>query len=189
VDRRVAVESTRRARAEGDKAAGANADRRAVATRRRPEAQHTGAQQRTHSALVSTKDPASAMEAHRTRTTVGENGEVALRDVPFAPGDEVEVIVLAQKHAASRSAPPDAEPADAEPAEKSDPSPSPSSSETSSEEKSQTVLESGLAGLWKHRDDELPDSPEYARQLREEAQRRPHIEKELEKLNLGRDSS
>ena len=134
------------------------------------------------------------MEAHRTRTTVDENGEVALRDVPFAPGDEVEVIVLAQKHAASRPAPPDAEPADtepadAEPAEKSDPSPSPSSSETSSEEKSQTVLESGLAGLWKHRDDELPDSPEYARQLREEAQRRPHIEKELEKLNLGRDSS
>ncbi|PSQ80024.1 MAG: hypothetical protein BRD46_05170 [Bacteroidetes bacterium QS_8_68_15] len=115
------------------------------------------------------------MEAHRTRTTVDENGEVALRDVPFAPGDEVEVIVLAQKHAPSHSDQGDTEPTDAEPAEKKG--------------TAGTLLESKLVGLWEHRDDELPDSPEYARQLREQAQRRPHIEKELEKLDLSRDSS
>jgi hypothetical protein len=34
------------------------------------------------------------MQAHRAETTVTEDGVITLRDVPFRPGDSVEVIVL-----------------------------------------------------------------------------------------------
>lgn len=100
-----------------------------------------------------------SMEAHRTRVVVGENGSLALHDVPFQQGEEVEVIVL--------------RPAWAEEKQQG----------ASPEDEEQTVSQSGLAGLWKDRD--LPDSPTYARQLREQAQNRPH----LKDLGLGRDSS
>lgn len=34
------------------------------------------------------------------------------------------------------------------------------------------LLQSGLVGIWRDRDD-IPDSPEFARQLREQSQNRP----------------
>jgi len=34
------------------------------------------------------------MNAHRIETTLEQNGELTLRDLPFAAGDAVEVIVL-----------------------------------------------------------------------------------------------
>lgn len=34
------------------------------------------------------------MQAYRTETTIAEGGEVTLRKLPFAVGEEVEVIVL-----------------------------------------------------------------------------------------------
>lgn len=44
------------------------------------------------------------MKAHRTETTVAEDGVLTLRDIPFSRGDSVEVIVLPSPEAASRGA-------------------------------------------------------------------------------------
>ena len=34
------------------------------------------------------------MQAHRTKTTLSEDGVITLRDIPFCRGESVEVIVL-----------------------------------------------------------------------------------------------
>jgi hypothetical protein len=110
------------------------------------------------------------MEAHRTRATIGEDGEVALRNIPFRPGDEVEVIVL---HPSTSSETPE------EASQHSEKRPKPGTA--------RALAQSKIVGLWEDRD--LPDSAEYARQLREEAWVRPHIEGKLKQLNLGDDST
>ena len=42
------------------------------------------------------------MQAHRTETVVSEDGVITLRDVPFARGESVEVIVLPFSTSATR---------------------------------------------------------------------------------------
>lgn len=107
-------------------------------------------------------NPVRLMKAHRTHATVSGDSSVTLRNLPFAEGEAVEIIVIERVT--------EEEVADPEQA-------------VSSEERKQTVLESGLAGLWKDRD--LPDTATYARQLREQAQTRSHVKD----LDLGRDAS
>ena len=36
------------------------------------------------------------MQAHWTETTVGEHGELVLEDLPFEPGQPVEVLVISK---------------------------------------------------------------------------------------------
>jgi hypothetical protein len=75
--------------------------------------------------------------------TMDKDGEIFLTGLPFQEGEDVELTV-------------------------------------SSEEKLKTggltfrkLLESGIVGMWKDRDD-IGDSVEFARKLRERAQRREH---------------
>jgi len=82
------------------------------------------------------------MSTHHTNTTVDAEGSIIVRDLPFEEGDEVEVFVV------RRTTP------------TSDPSGT-----------ANALRSSPLAGLWTDRSD-LPPSPEYARSLREDAQRR-----------------
>ena len=83
------------------------------------------------------------MEAIRIRQVMSRDGEVVITGLPYRKGQYVEIILLPQP-AQTTSRPP------------------------------LTVRqfrELGLIGLWKGRDD-IVDSSVYARQLREEAQRR-----------------
>lgn len=86
------------------------------------------------------------MQTIRVQQTIKKSGELTITDLPVVEGQQVEVLLLLS---------------------------------ASSEPKrprltAQQLLNSGLIGLWKDRSD-ITDSAEYARQLREEAQKRPGI--------------
>ncbi len=82
------------------------------------------------------------MEAVRLNTVVKKDGEITMRGLPFKKGDRVEMILL------SASAPAGARTLTA-----------------------RRLRRSGLVGMWKNRAD-IGDSAEFARQMREQAQRR-----------------
>ena len=86
------------------------------------------------------------MEAIRVRQTVQKSGELTIRNLPVEEGQQVEVVLLFTP------------------------------SETSKRPRltARKLLDSGLVGLWKERSD-ITDSVSYARQLREQTQRRPGI--------------
>ena len=82
------------------------------------------------------------MQALRLQQTIEKSGEIYFRNLPVVEGQEVEVIVLFS------------------------PPPQPKKVLTARQ-----LLNSGLIGLWQDRSD-ITDSLAYARQLREQAQRR-----------------
>jgi len=83
------------------------------------------------------------MEAIRLQKTIERDGEIFLRGLPLKKGQDVEMIILA----------------DAPPVLKR------------LRLTARQLLDSGLIGLWQDRTD-IVDSAVYARQLREQAQRR-----------------
>ena len=83
------------------------------------------------------------MEAIRVEQVITEDGEVVITGLPYKRGQAVEVIVLPQPK-----------------------KPRPHTHLTV-----QKLRQSGLIGLWKDRDD-IESSTAYARQLREQAQKR-----------------
>ena len=83
------------------------------------------------------------MEAIRLNTVVKKDGEIVMTGLPYKKGQKVEMILLAQPDASARRRPLTA----------------------------RQLRRSSLIGLWKDRDD-IKDSVAYARQLREQAQRR-----------------
>jgi hypothetical protein len=82
------------------------------------------------------------MEAVRLQRIMEKDGELLLTDLPCKKGQRVEIIVLPEP-----------------------PAPPPPRLTA------KRLLESGVIGLWQDRED-IADSAAYARQLREEAQRR-----------------
>ncbi len=82
------------------------------------------------------------MDAIRLQTVVAKDGEIALTGLPYRKGDTVEMILLGQPTSTSRRLP-----------------------------TARQLRQSGLIGLWKDRT-ELTNSADFARQLREQAQRR-----------------
>ena len=87
--------------------------------------------------------PAEIMEAIRIHKIVEKDGEILVTGLPYKKGQSIEVILLPE-------------------------------SSTKSMRKNLTARElfnSGLIGLWKDRED-IKDSADYARQLREKAQNR-----------------
>ena len=87
------------------------------------------------------------MQAIRLQQTVQKNGELFITNLPVIKGQQVEVLVLFSPSSPKPKRPPLT---------------------------AQKLLNSGLIGLWKDRTD-IIDSAAYARQLREQAQRRPTI--------------
>lgn len=85
------------------------------------------------------------MNAIRITTTIEQDGEIHLSNLPLKKGQQVEMILL------TNVLPPEPVPLTAA-----------------------RLLESGLIGLWEDRDD-IDDSAAYARQLREQAQQREQI--------------
>jgi len=86
------------------------------------------------------------MEAIRVRQVIAEDGKVVITGLPYKKGQAIEVILLFQpKRVTPRS-----------------------------RLTVRQIRESGLIGLWKDRND-IGDSVTYARQLREEAQKRGEI--------------
>jgi hypothetical protein len=83
------------------------------------------------------------MEAIRVQQTIQKRGELTIRDLPVEKGQQVEVLVLF----------------------------TPSEVPNRSRLTARQLLHSELIGLWKDRQDIL-DSASYARELREQAQRR-----------------
>jgi hypothetical protein len=83
------------------------------------------------------------MNAIRIHTTVEQDGEIHVANLPLKKGQHIEVILLAENT-----------------------SDSPTEFLTA-----QGLLESEIVGMWRDRSD-IADSPDYARQLREQAQRR-----------------
>ena len=86
------------------------------------------------------------MEAIRRQQTIQKRGELTIRNLPVEEGQQVEVLLLF--------------------------TPSPTSKRPRLT--ARQLLQSGLIGLWKDRED-ITDSADYARQLREQAQKRPDI--------------
>jgi hypothetical protein len=84
------------------------------------------------------------MQAIRLQKTIEKNGEISFQDLPVVEGQEVEVIVLL--------------------------SPIPAKKKVLT---ARELLDSSLIGLWEERDD-IADSLAYARQLREQSQRRDY---------------
>ena len=83
------------------------------------------------------------MEAIRFHKIVEKDGEILVKGLPFKKGQHIEMIVLMESSDRSELPPLTAK----------------------------KLLNSGLIGLWKDRTD-IEDSAIYARQLREQAQRR-----------------
>jgi len=83
------------------------------------------------------------MEAIRLHKLVEKDGQIMLKNLPFKKGQSIEMIVLIDSNDKSTAQPLTA----------------------------RKLRTSGLIGLWKDRDD-ISDSAEYARQLREMAQNR-----------------
>lgn len=85
------------------------------------------------------------MEAIRVNEIIAKDGEIAIKGLPYKKGQYVEIIVFQKGIDIDRP--------------------------------SLTVKQfrqAGLIGMWKDRDD-IVDSSVYARQLREQAQRRRHV--------------
>jgi hypothetical protein len=82
------------------------------------------------------------MEAVRLNTVVKKVGEITMRGLPFKKGDRIEMILL--------------------------PARAPVRERTLT---ARRLRRSGLVGLWKNRTD-IGDSFDFARRLREQAQRR-----------------
>ncbi len=85
------------------------------------------------------------MEAIRMQQTIKRKGELTIRNLPIEKGQQVEVLLL---FTASKKARPRLT--------------------------ARKLLNSSLIGLWKERQD-IGDSASFARQLREQAQKRPNI--------------
>lgn len=83
------------------------------------------------------------MNAIRIYTTVEQDGEIHVANLPLKKGQHVEVILLAE----------------------------PTSNGAGELLTAQSLLESEIVGLWRDRTD-IGDSSDYARQLREQVQRR-----------------
>ncbi len=83
------------------------------------------------------------MNAIRIHTTVEQDGEIRVANLPLKKGQRVEIILFAEN----------------------------SSDNAAEFLTAQGLLESEIVGLWRDRAD-IGDSPEYARRLREQAQRR-----------------
>ena len=83
------------------------------------------------------------MEAIRIRTVVKKDGEILVTKLPYKRGQRVEMILLAESSVGTEH----------------------------SGLKASRLLRSEIIGLWKDRED-IEDSVVYARQLREQAQRR-----------------
>ena len=86
------------------------------------------------------------MEAIRVQQTIQKRGELTLRNLPVEKGQQVEVLLLF----------------------------SPSEKSKRPRLTARQLLHSDIIGLWKERRD-ITDSTTYARQLREQAQKRPGI--------------
>lgn len=86
------------------------------------------------------------MEAIRMQQTIQKRGELTIRNLPVEKGQQVEILLLF----------------------------TPSEKSKRPRLTAQQLLHSGLIGLWKERQD-ITDSASYARQIREQAQRRPGI--------------
>ncbi len=87
------------------------------------------------------------MEAIRLHQTIQKDGELSLTDLPVVKGQQVEIVLLLNPVSAEAKRP---------------------------VMTAQQLLNSGLIGIWKERTD-ISDSTAYARQLREQAQRRSDI--------------
>ena len=87
------------------------------------------------------------MEAIRMQQTIQKRGELTLRNLPVEKGQQVEVLLLFN------------------PAEKS----------KHPRLTARQLLQSDIIGIWKERPD-ITDSVAYARQLREQAQKRPGLD-------------
>ena len=87
------------------------------------------------------------MEAIRRQQMVQKSGEVLLRGLPVEAGQEVEVVILLLPRTTALK------------------------DHTRPHFTAKDLLQSGLVGLWETRAD-ISDSTTYARQLREQAQRR-----------------
>ena len=83
------------------------------------------------------------MEAIRIHKIVEKDGEILVTGLPYKKGQNVEIILISESATRSKKRP-----------------------LTASQ-----ILHSGLVGLWKDRED-IEDSSSYARQLREQAQKR-----------------
>jgi hypothetical protein len=83
------------------------------------------------------------MEAIRFEQVIEKDGEIIMKGLPFKKGQHVELIFLTEPHDASRQ----------------------------NRIPSNFLRSSKLIGLWKDRED-IVDSADYARQLRERAQSR-----------------
>ena len=86
------------------------------------------------------------MEAIRVQQTIEKKGELTLRNLPIEKGQQVEVLLLF----------------------------TPTEKGSRPRLTARELLHSDLVGLWQDRSD-ITDSEVYARQLREQAQRRPNI--------------
>ncbi|MCD6344787.1 MAG: hypothetical protein J7M17_04190 [Anaerolineae bacterium] len=86
------------------------------------------------------------MEAIRVQQVIEEDGEVVITDLPYKKGQAVEIILL----------------------------PQPTRIASRSRLTVRQFRQSGLIGLWKDHND-IRDSAAYARQLREQAQKRGDI--------------
>ena len=86
------------------------------------------------------------MEAIRLQQTVQKNGELTIRNLPVEQGQQVEVLLLY----------------------------TPSNKPERPHSTARQLLNSELVGLWKDRED-IVDNTAYARQLREQAQKRPNV--------------
>jgi len=82
------------------------------------------------------------MEAFRKSALVEEDGKVTISGLPYKKGDRVEVILLKSGRAGKRRG-----------------------------MTARELLDSGLVGIWADRD-EISDSSEFARSLREKAETR-----------------
>lgn len=83
------------------------------------------------------------MQVLHLQQTIQKNGELHIHNLPIHQGQQVEVVLLFTPTTATKK-----------------------------RLTARQLLDSGLMGLWKDRTD-IQDSAEYARQLRERAQRRP----------------
>jgi len=86
------------------------------------------------------------MEAIRIQQTIQKRGELIIRNLPIEKGQQVEVLLLF----------------------------TPSKTLKRPQLTARQLLHSGLIGLWKERQD-ITDTASYARELREQAQKRVGI--------------
>lgn len=84
------------------------------------------------------------MQAIRLKRTIKKSGELHLTNLSLVEGQQVELLLLFTPKAKSK---------------------------VKKKLTARQLLNSGLIGMWKDRND-IADSSEYARQLREQAQRR-----------------